>query len=106
MRKMTLMQVAELHKRYENRTTAIFAPDGYVSGAGIEKGLAVDFEDGECPELGARVLVMVETLPDLGKRNVNAATGDPYQDYLEKRKAELSSPQAAKPLIASGRKFR
>ena len=108
MRKMTMMQVEELHKRYTGRTSAIFSTDGWVASDGISKGLEVEFDDAECPELGQRLIVMVESMPDLGpRRSAETRDNDPYVAYLEKRKAELASPQpATKPIFTNGRKFR
>jgi hypothetical protein len=118
MRKMTLMKVIELRKEYEGKTKCLLGSDGYVSQEGILRtsayneghgldGFAIECEDADAPELGQHLLVMVEAIPNLGKRFVSDATGDPYKDYLDKRKAEIASPQSApKPFITNGRKFR
>jgi hypothetical protein len=100
MRKMTLMKVEEHRKRYKTSTTVVFASDGYIPNEGIQK-LEVDFDDQFLPELGERLMVVVEAVPDIGPRHVSDAEGDPYADYLQKRKDAFDG---AKP--AASRKFR
>jgi hypothetical protein len=119
MRKMTLMKVVELRKDYEGKTKCLLGNDGYVSSEGISRtsayhegrgldGFCVECDDTEAPELGQTLVVMVETVPaELGKRMWNDAGGDHYKTYLDKRRAEVTSPQpATKPVITSGRRFR
>lgn len=117
MRKMTIMKVVELRKESEGKTKCLLGSDGYVSNEGIARtsayhrghgldGFCIECEDAEAPELGQHLVVMVETMPaELGKRTWS--TTDHYKEYLDKRRAEIASPQpATKPLIVSGRKFR
>ena len=121
MRKMTIMKVVELRKESEGTTKCLLGSDGirlhrwhqaYNEGHGID-GFCLECDDAEAPELNQHLIVMVETIPDLGtEKRANwtawtAATGDPYKSYLDKRRGEVASPQpATKPLIVSGRKFR
>lgn len=99
MKKMTLMQVEEYRKRYKEQTTVVLKSDGFISGEGIQQ-IEFDIDDKFLPDLGTRLFVSIESIPDLGPRTWSEATGDPYQKWIDDRRAE--SEQGVKPT----RKFR
>jgi hypothetical protein len=103
MRKITALKVEELHKRYSDKTTAVCTTDGYVDSEGVansrEHPLHIEFDDKFAPELGQRLLVIIEDIPALGDRH---GTPDPLKTYIEQRKQELDGAKK----VENGRKFR
>ena len=103
MRKMTMFKVDEIHKRDDTTTRVTLKSDGYLSNEGISGGFDVVFHDQFAPGLGDRLIVMIETTPDLGPRTFSEATGDNYKKYLEQRRGEI---EGAIPDVKPSRKFR
>jgi len=98
-----MMKVEEIHKRDAEHTRVTLGSDGYLSSEGIADDIEVTFDDKFAPDLGDRVIVMIETIPDLGPRIFSEASGDNYKKYLEQRRDEI---EGAIPDVKPSRKFR